>query len=62
MMRPRVSTRGEGLVRAHPWTANSVAWAFGLAFAVYEAALFLVSVAWLGGTESFAPSIVGQSW
>ncbi len=28
MMRPRVSTRGERLVRAHPWTANSVAWAF----------------------------------
>ena len=31
-----------------------------LAFAAYEVAIFLVSVALLGGTEMFAPRIVGQ--
>jgi hypothetical protein len=31
-----------------------------VAFAVYEAAIFAVAVAWLGGTEAFAPSIVNR--
>ncbi len=34
--------------------------AFLLAFAVYEIAIFAVSVGLLGGTQTFAPSIVGQ--
>lgn len=34
--------------------------AFLAAFAVYEVAIFAVSVGFLGGTETFAPSIVGQ--
>src|SRR2546427_9813178 len=34
--------------------------AFVAAFAVYEAALFAVAITLLGGTDTFAPSIVGQ--
>jgi hypothetical protein len=34
--------------------------ALGLAFAVFEVAIFLVSAALLGGLEMYAPSIVGQ--
>jgi hypothetical protein len=34
--------------------------AFLVAFAVYEVAIFAVSVGFLGGTQTFAPSIVGQ--
>jgi hypothetical protein len=34
--------------------------AFLLAFAVYEAALFVVSIAWLGGAEVFTAAIQGR--
>ena len=34
--------------------------AFGAAFAVYQLTLFAAAAAWLGGTEMFAPGIVGQ--
>jgi hypothetical protein len=34
--------------------------ALGLAFVVFEVAIFLVSAALLGGLEMYAPSIVGQ--
>jgi len=44
---------GTGLVAA--WCG-----AFVAAFVVYEGALFLVSVSVMGGTEDFAPAIVGE--
>src|SRR5712692_7098304 len=37
-------------VLKYPWTANSFAWG----------AVLAVAVAWLGGTESFTPLIVGR--
>ena len=41
--------------------ALSACWATGLAtFAVYEAALFVVAVTWLGGTEDFTAAILGR--
>ena len=33
---------------------------FAVAFVLYELALYAVAVSMLGGTESFAPAIVGQ--
>lgn len=39
------------------WSLNVLA-AFAAAFVVYEGSLYLVSAAWLGGTEDFAPAIV----
>lgn len=43
--------------------ANTIAvWAasFAAAFIAYEASLYLVSVAWLGGTDAYTPAIVLQ--
>lgn len=34
--------------------------AFGAAFVLYQLTLFTAAAAWLGGTEMFAPGIVGQ--
>ena len=42
-----------------PSLARSVA-AFGAAFILYQVTLFMVAVAWLGGTDMFAPGIVSQ--
>jgi hypothetical protein len=49
---------GRRLMRA-PRAVGSVA-AFLLAFAVYEATLFTISVAWLGGAEVFTGTIQGR--
>jgi hypothetical protein len=50
-----VPERSAGLARVVGHAAT-----FLLVFVVYEAALFLVSIAWLGGTEVFTAAIQGR--
>ena len=42
-----------------PWSLNVLA-AFAAAFIAYEGGLYLVSAAWLGGTEDFTAGIVAD--
>lgn len=51
--------RGVALRAAPLGPAAAASVAFLAAFAVYEGALFAVSVAGLGGTDAYAPAIVG---
>jgi len=55
-----MAARWAALRLSAAWTVVRALAAFVAAFAVYEAALFAVSITLLGGTDTFAPSIVGQ--